>query len=589
MTERIVDERRDGSGWGSLWRLIAPYKLRVLVLSVVSLLSALLEAGFIVLITGLAMAMVDGASVVGPVLGQELSTSAALVAAAVALALRVALSLLGVWVSTTLTADVTTAQRRSLARAYLGASWELQHAEPSGRLQELLTSFVTRIAGAVGRLTAALTAGLSLFAFLGAGFVMDPRSTGAVLVALGGVSLALIPLRRAIRRRSKYEAAAGVAFANSVSELGSLGLEMQVFGAQRRFEEVVDALTVEASRTQRRTAVLQGAMPHVYISLTYGAVLAGVALLSRINVADFSVLGAILLLMLRSISYGQQLSTSIATLVAVQPFLDQVEATTAKYLASHGVTGDTRLPSVTPVAARDVGFGYTSERAALSHVSFRLEQGEALGVVGPSGAGKSTMAQLLLGLRQPTEGTLEFAGAQFSHLDHQWWTERVAFVPQDALLFTGTVADNIRFFRPGLDDAALREAAQRANVLRDIEALPLGFETHLGQRGSQLSGGQKQRLSIARALVGSPELLILDEPTSALDGRSEILIRDTLAQLKGDITIVIIAHRMSTLEICDRIMVVEDGRVSALDTPNSLANSSEFYRQARAIGVENRG
>ena len=129
----------------------------------------------------------------------------------------------------------------------------------------------------------------------------------------------------------------------------------------------------------------------------------------------------------------------------------------------------------------------------------------------------------------------------------------VSFVPQDPALFTGSVAENIRFFRDGIDDDDLRRAAQQANVLADITALPQGFDTHLGERGGGLSGGQRQRLSIARALAGSPSLLVLDEPTSALDGQSEQLIRDTILGLRGQVTVVVIAHRMSTIDMCDRI------------------------------------
>ena len=117
----------------------------------------------------------------------------------------------------------------------------------------------------------------------------------------------------------------------------------------------------------------------------------------------------------------------------------------------------------------------------------------------------------------------------------------------------------------------------------DIEGLPEGLNTHLGQRGSQLSGGQRQRMSIARALVGKPDLLILDEPTSALDGQSEVLVRETLEDLHGQVTSVIIAHRMSTLDLCDRIMVIEGGRMTAFSSPSALREDSDFYQNAMAV------
>lgn len=570
-------------GSGILRALVAPHKSRIALLSLLSLGGALLEALFIVLLTGIGMALVGGSGTVGPAFGQVLPVSTAIVLAAVSLALRVTLSLWGVKVSTRLTAAVTTAQRQRLSHAYLRTSWAVQQAEPAGRLQELLTSFVARITSTVSTLSTAITAGLSLIAFLGTGIAVDPLSTGAVLVALAIVGSILTPIRRAIRRRSTRNAQAGLAFANAVSELGSLGLEMQTYGAEAHFEDRIDQLTRETTVTQRRTQELQGALPHLYMSLAYGAVLAGVALVSLTDFVDLAVVGAVMLLMLRSLSYGQQLSTASASIAASFPFLEGVEERVRRYTEATSVPGTVRPPAVVPVEAQEVGFAYTDDREALAGVTFRLNPGEAIGVIGPSGAGKSTLAQLLLGLRSPTTGAISAAGVPLRDVDRNWWSSRVAFVAQDAQLFTGTVADNIRFFRDGISEEDLRKAAREANILTDIEALPQGFNTHLGERGSQLSGGQRQRLSIARALVGRPELLILDEPTSALDGQSEALIRSTLASLHGRLSVVIIAHRMSTLDICDRIMVIESGRMTALDTPDNLRSDSTFYRTALAV------
>lgn len=572
-----------GSGNQILLRLVAPHLWYVALLAAVSLASALLEALFIVLLTGIGMALVNGVDVVGPAFGRVLPLGVALVVAAGSLALRVGLSLWGVWVSAALTARVTTVQRQRLAHAYLRSSWAVQHSEPAGRLQELLTSFVSRITQAVQTLTSSITAGLSLFAFLGAGVAMDPLATGAVLVALAAVGAVLTPLRKAIRRRSRRNSQANLSFANAVSELGSLGLEMQTFGAETRFESRIDDLTIQATATQRNTQQLQGTMPHVYMSLAYAALLVGVALLSVIGFSDLGAIGAVMLLMLRSLSYGQQMATASASMAAHLPFLQGVEETVERYSNNPASKGAVIPGAVAPLEAHDASFSYNSDRDALTGVSFRLEPGEAIGVIGPSGAGKSTLAQLLLGLRAPTSGSITASGVALPDVDRDWWTSRVSFVPQEANLITGTVAENIRFFRDDISDEQLRLAARQANILDDIAGLPQGFDTHLGERGSQLSGGQRQRLSIARALAGRPELLILDEPTSALDGQSEALIRSTLTSLHGQLSVVIIAHRMSTLDICDRIMVIEAGSMTALDAPDALLAENAFYRNALAV------
>ena len=215
-----------------LGELVSAHRARVALLATVSFVGALLEAFFLVIITGVAMALVAGEATVGPVLGRSISIGSALVLGLVVLVVRLGLNIVGVRTSARLTADVTSEQRHLLSHAYLEASWSVQQSEPAGRLQELLTSFVQRVNQTMATLTQAITALLSLIAFMGTGLVVDAASTVAVLVALALVGAVLTPLRRRIRRRSELSAHAGLEFANAVSEFGSLGLEMQTFGVQ---------------------------------------------------------------------------------------------------------------------------------------------------------------------------------------------------------------------------------------------------------------------------------------------------------------------------------------------------------------------
>ncbi len=570
-------------GWSVLWGLARPYRPRMVLLGVASFIGAMLEAGFLVLLTTTVLALAAGRNTVGPMLGQSISAATALWIAAVAVMLRLLLNLGTVRISAALGAFVRTEQRLRVTRAYLRADWGVQQGEAAGRLQELLTSFVGRINGAMSALTQAITASLSLVAFLSAGVAVDPVATLAVLGALAVLGLGLTPVRRLIRKEASRSATTDMAFATTIAELGSLGQEMQTFGVRDRFEsrlqEVVEATTDQARRVQ----VLSGTLSPVYTFLAYAAVVVGVAVLQVLGFGNLAAIGSIMLLMLRSLSYGQQLLAVSGALAAALPSLERVDETVDHYVAHRADDGGERPGSATPLVFDGVTFGYAADRPALADVRLTIERGEMLGVIGPSGAGKSTLAQLVLGLRTPTEGVVTAGGIDLRQVDRAWWTRRVAFVPQDAVLFTGTVAENIRFFREGLDDTALVRAAEQANVLADIERLPLGFDTHLGERGSQLSGGQRQRLSIARALVGEPELLVLDEPTSALDGQSEALIRETLAALHGRVTVVIIAHRMSTLDLCDRIAVIGNGRLTALGSPDALRSESAFYRNALAV------
>jgi len=581
----MTRQKRDSpgtKGWSVLYRAVARHRGHVVLLALTSLVGAVLEAAFLVVITSIAMALVEGGTEVGPFLGRSVATGSALLLCAALLALRLAFNFASLGVSTRLTAEVTQSERRRLSHAYLGTTWAVQQAEPSGRLQELLTSFVTRVSGAITTLASAVTSLLSLLAFLATGFLVDSSSTAAVICALAVVGAVLVPIRRRVRRLATASASANLDFATKVSELGSLGIEMQAFGVQKRFAAAIDALTETATLRGRKVEFLTATMAPIYMAIAYAAILGGVWVLALTGFKDLSVIGAVMLLMLRSLSYGQQLAASLGSLAAAIPFLERVTATVATYTSAKATNGVEKPQAITPVAASDISFVYPNGRSALSGVSFLIEPGECVGIIGPSGAGKSTLAQLLLGLREPSAGLMTVDGVNMRDVDRSWWSSRVGFVAQDANLFTGTVAENIRFFRDGIDDEGLRAAARRANILADIEALPEGFATHLGERGDQLSGGQRQRLSIARALAGEPELLVLDEPTSALDGASEALIRETLADLRSRMTVVIIAHRISTLDICDRIMVIEGGRMTWMASPSSLRDQSDFYRRALA-------
>lgn len=570
-------------GWPELWGLTRRYRGRMALLGIASFVGAMLEASFLVLLTSALLALASRTTVIGPYMGMTVSTSTALGVAAATVALRLMLNLVTVHVSASLSAFVRNEQRERVARAYLRADWSVQQGEAAGKLQELLMSFVGRYNAAMGALTQAITSSLSLLAFLSAGVLIDPISTVAVLGALAVLGMALTPIRRRIQRHAGASAKADLAFATAIAELGSLGQEMQTFGVRDQFEARLEHTIHATTEQQRRIAVLSGSLSPLYTFLAYAAVIGGVAVLQLLGVGELAAVGSIMLLMLRSLSYGQQLLSVSGALAAALPSLDQVDDAVAHYSSRLADDGRTTPSAVTPLTLVGVSFGYDPDRPALEDVDLTIASGEMVGVIGPSGAGKSTLAQLLLGLRRPTGGHITVGGVDLREVDRGWWTRRVAFVSQDPILFTGTVADNIRFFRDGFSQSDLQRALEQAHVWSDVEALPYGLETHLGERGSQLSGGQRQRLSIARALVGTPELLILDEPTSALDGQSELLIRDTLAGLHGRVTIVIIAHRMSTLELCDRIMVIENGRVSAFDAPVRLRGSSEFFRKALAV------
>lgn len=231
------------------------------------------------------------------------------------------------------------------------------------------------------------------------------------------------------------------------------------------------------------------------------------------------------------------------------------------------------------LAFEDVTFRYPSrpEAPVLEQLSFVAEPGQRVALVGPSGAGKSTVFSLILGFNQPESGKVMFDGNDASELQLASLRHQIAVVPQEVLLFGGSIRENIEYGRPGASVAEIEDAARQANAHDFIAALPDGYETTVGPRGVKLSGGQRQRIAIARAILADPRVLLLDEATSALDTESERLVNEALERLMKGRTSLVIAHRLSTVRHADKILVLNHGRLIESGTHQELIAKQGTY------------
>jgi ATP-binding cassette subfamily B protein/subfamily B ATP-binding cassette protein MsbA len=236
------------------------------------------------------------------------------------------------------------------------------------------------------------------------------------------------------------------------------------------------------------------------------------------------------------------------------------------------------------VRFESVGLRYSADLPpALSEVSFTLPKGQMLALVGASGAGKSSIADLLTGLYAPTEGCILIDDLPLEKIDLASWQQRLGVVSQDTFLFNATIAENIAFGTPWATPSQIQAASVAAQAASFIEELPQGFNTLVGERGYRLSGGQRQRLSLARAILRNPELLILDEATSALDSQSEKLVQEALERFERNHTVLVIAHRLSTIVRADKILVMEGGRIVQRGTHHGLLAEEGLYAEMWAI------
>jgi len=456
------------------------------------------------------------------------------------------------------------------------------------RTGEVLSRLTTDIALVETLLTTSVSFALRNILTLVGGtvllFVVSPKLTGLVLLV---VPLLLGPIFLFGRKVRKLTVASQDRFANAVGFAGESvdAIEtVQAFGREAsaisRFGAAVEA-AFGVSLVRIKARALMTAM---IIVVMFGGVTLVLWLGAQDVIAGRMSPGALLQFVLLSVFAAGAVGALGESWGDVQKAAGAMERID-ELMRAEAAIRPPQEPTVLPeppageVSMSAVQFSYPGrpDLPALKGFSLTVRPGETVALVGPSGAGKSTVFRLLLRFYDPQSGIVTVDGVDVRSADPVAVRDRFAWVSQEAPLFSGSASENIRFGREAASDDEVRAAAEEAQALGFVEALPEGFDTPLGERGKSLSGGQRQRMAIARALVRDAPILLLDEATSALDAENERLVQAALDQAMQGRTTIVIAHRLATVLRADRIVVMEDGRVAQEGTHQSLMAQGGLY------------
>jgi ABC-type multidrug transport system fused ATPase/permease subunit len=573
--------------WSRLLPLLRDQRRLVGGLVGVSMLSGLTEAGILAILAAIAATLTRGASRVHLEIG-PVSTSAGvgtLLAVGFGLALA-RLSLQGglAYLPARIGTDTQSRLRSELFGAFSRASWAVQSRDKEGHLQELMTDQVAIATAATLWMTMLITAAFTFLMLMVSALVLNPVVAMIVVVVSAGLFALMRPLGGFGRGLGRAVSRTLMDHAGGVGEAVRLAEETAVFGVGEAQRGRIDRFITEVQKPGFRATLLAKLVPGIYQSMIYIFVIVGLAILYLNGAGQVGSLGAVILVLIRAGTYGQQAQGASQSMQQTLPALERVQEAVHRYEASGEQEGTRQLDQVRRLAFENVEFAYESDSPVLRGISFEVAGGESIGIVGPSGAGKSSLVQILLRLRAPDRGRYLVNGVPAEELAPADWHRLAAYVPQEPRLLHASVTDNIRFFRD-IDADSVQRAARLAGIHEDVMTWSQGYDTVVGPRANAISGGQQQRICLARALAGEPQVLVLDEPTSALDPHSELVIQESLAAIRHKLTLFVVAHRMSTLDICERVMVIVDGRLEAFDAASALQSNNAYYRSASALAA----
>jgi len=293
---------------------------------------------------------------------------------------------------------------------------------------------------------------------------------------------------------------------------------------------------------------------------------------------SFAVFIPIMYLIYRIFQYIQKIQGNLHSINVAVPYLkDALKFENEAIKNKEEIGGTKSFTFNNNLEFKNVNFSYNSDKTVLSNLNFEIKKGQMVGLIGPSGVGKTTIVDLILRLLSPTQGKVLADNQDISKININQWRKNIGYVPQDIFLINDTILNNIKFYDNKITNEQIKQIAKQANIYKFIQTLPHKFSSVIGERVIFLSAGQRQRIVIARVLARNPKFLILDEATSALDNESEIKVQKAIENLRGKITVFVVAHRLSTVKNCDNLLILEEGKIVEKGAPNKLLKDKRSY------------
>ena len=572
-----------------LWQFIRPYKLR-LIIAIIALVST---AGLTLSLGQGVRLMVDEGFAASSVEGlKDAVVFFSILVVAVSVGAYFRFYMVS-WLGERVVADI----RKTLYRHLVTLPPSFFEDNLSGEIQSRITTDTTLLQTVIGSsFSFALRNALTFVGGITLMFITNLKLSLIVLVAVPLVVFPMVFFGRKVKKLSRESqdkvASVGAWAGESLQHIKVVQAFTREDSVNKQFSDAAEsAFSVALLRIKQRALMIA-----LVMVLVMGSV-AGMLYVGGHDVITGSLSGGDLAAF---VFYAIMVGGSLAAVTEVYGEVQRAAGAAERIRELMAAKSDIRSPadnmtspvkhSETQIAFQEVSYHYPSRpgKAALTELNLEVRAGKRIALVGPSGAGKSTLFDMLLRFRDPQQGRILVEGTPLTEWQLQSLRSQFALVPQQPVLFSTNVLENLRYGRPDASEEEILAAAKAAHADEFIQQLPEQYESYLGEGGVKLSGGQKQRLAIARAILHDPKVLLLDEATSALDAQSEYLVQQALDKLMQNRTSFVIAHRLSTIKHVDRIVVMDQGRIVAVGTHEELLEHSPLYKRLAELQFNDR-